>query len=223
MMKQILENLQNWQTEKKDKSAIASILKIADYFDINYPNADGSASYHFYPALELVKGEKEDVTQLIMYMISKKRDTKAFLDTYKGDWNEVIRKFTVINTPFGEGKGEDDDTKISEKEAMERKMRWSKEIGAWVEKNEVFDVFDLPMEDFNFKDSSITMQGHFGMKEVKVEEGTTFTEVKSSPDLIILQTNMQLKSQAYFDMAKLSPPFKNTQYQEEFALLQYKM
>lgn len=227
-MKQILENLQNWQTKKKNKSDITAILIEAEYFDIHYLKGDDEAkSYHIYPALEIIqdKEKKTKEYKFILYMVAENKDNKKFLDDYKGDFNEIIRKFNVVNCALGE------DVEISEKEAKERKARWSKEIADWVKNNEVFDVFDIPMKDFNFTDDLITMEGHFGMKDCNEKEDekeapiekASLIEKKASPDIIIYQTNSKSKEQAFFDMARLSPPFRHTKPKEEFALLQYEI
>lgn len=232
IMKQILENLQNWQTKKKNKADITAILIKAEYFDIHYLKGDDEAkSYHIYPALEIIQ-DKEKKTKgykFILYMVAENKDNKKFLDDYKGDFNEIIRKFNVVNYTLGE------DVEISEKEAKERKERWSKEIADWVKNNEVFDVFDIPMEDFNFTNKWISMEGHFGMKDCNEKEGekedkkeapiekASPIEKKASPDIVIYQTNSESKEQAFFDMARLSPPFRHTKPKEEFALLQYEI
>lgn len=228
IMKQILENLQNWQTKKKNKSDITAILIEAEYFDIHYLKDDDEAkSYHIYPALEIIqdKEKKTKEYKFILYMVAENKDNKKFLDDYKGDFNEIIRKFNVVNCALGE------DVEISEKEAKERKARWSKEIADWVKNNEVFDVFDIPMKDFNFTDDLITMEGHFGMKDCNEKEDekeapiekASLIEKKASPDIVIYQTNSESKKQAFFDMARLSPPFRHTKPKEEFALLQYEI
>lgn len=217
IMKQILENLQNWKTKKEDKVFITDLLLRADYFNMRNLDKDDSESYHLYPALEEVSREKDSIPhyQFIVYAISKNKDTDEYLMKNINNFEKFIKKFDIVQAKIGEN------TRIPTPEAKERKSRWTSEIKNWIDKNEVFEVFDIPKENFRFKNALITMNGHFGMKnDIEQKEGVS--EIKGVvPDLIIAYENPL--GSAYFDMAKLSPPFRNQAHEKQFALLNFKL
>ena len=209
-MKEIVTNLQNWQTHKKDVDLMNDLLSKADSFKIDYKVAeDNSESFHLYPALEIFKDENQKKTfELVFYMISKNRDTDDFLDKHIETIGEYIKEFKVINKELLEN------TQITEEEAQLRKERWSTDLKSWIGENEMFEVFDIPSEDFNLNDE-VLMQGHFGMKVA--EEDKVLSTTGFSPDIIIQQLNLDGSSTSFFDMARLSPPFGRRDI--DFALL----
>lgn len=214
---EILENLKNWQNYKKDADLMSALLSKADSFKIDYKVIDDrSTSYHFYPALEIIEDEKQNKTfEFIFYMISKNRDTNDFLDKHRDTIEEYIKRIKIMNKPLLE------DTQITEKEAKVRKDRWSTELKKWIGKNEMFEVFDIPGEDFNLSEKVI-MRGHFGMKEAEEEkEELIQSEASFAPDIIIQQVNLDGTSTSFFDMARLSPPWRKREV--EFALLNIPM
>lgn len=212
-MKQIIENLKNWQAKKRDKSFVINLLESVDYFKINYPILDdNSESYHLYAGLE----RRKESYVFILYMIAKNKDTPESFRRYGEEMTLFIKRFEMVNIILGQ------DTEITGEEAQKRKTRWRSEIRKWVEGNVVFDVFDLPKQDFDFTNTSIQMEGHFGIKDKEQEVGAGI-ETTICPDIIIYQTNSESGAQAFFDMAKLSPPYLNSAYQKEFFLLNYKI
>lgn len=212
-LSQITNNLKNWQDNKKDVDFMNNLLSKADSFKIDYNvDEDNSESFHFYPALEIIEDKKQNKSfELIFYIISKNRDTEEFLTKNEDNIDQFIKKIKVINKQLIQ------DTKITEKEAILRKERWNTELKKWIAENEMFEVFDIPCEDFNLKDEVI-MIGHFGMKNVEQEKEENILSVDSfSPDIIVQQLSLDGKSTSFFDMAKLSPPFGRRDI--EFALL----
>ena len=221
-MEEIIENLLNWQKKKNDKSFMFKILFKANYFKIKYPiKDDNSESYHFYAALEKVnKHDKKEEYKFIMYVISKNRDTKEYLEKNNNERNnneKIIEKLDVINILHGQ----DHTTEITEVEAKKRINRWCKDIKEWLDENEVFDVFDIPKSDFDFKNKKISMEGHFGIKDIINNQNES--KVGFSPDIVIYQTDSESFEQTFYDMAKLSPPYRNEKYKDECSLLNHKL
>ncbi|MCP1994617.1 hypothetical protein [Flavobacterium sp. HSC-61S13] len=166
-VKEIIDNLRNWQKFKNNPPLLLELLSKASYFEIdNSSSEDESACYHLYPAVEIEEDseKKLEAYSLIFYMISKNRDNKEFLDKNKDHIDQYINKFQVINRHLNE------DTEISKEVAEIRKKRWSHEIEKWLSENEVFEVFEIPTGDFKFNDDHVVMQGHFGIKDRKREK-----------------------------------------------------
>lgn len=209
-MKEIITNLQNWQVHKEDLSLMNDLLSKADFFKIDYEILDdNSESYHLYPALEIFEDSEQNQSfQLVFYMISKNSDTKDFISDNKDNIETYIKKFNVIDKLLFQ------DTEITEEEATIRKNRWSKDIKDWIFENEMFEVFDIPSEDFNLTDE-VKLQGHFGMKEVQHEDNLSQTNFL--PDIMIYHLNPDDSLISFFDMARLSPPYGRQR--SEFALL----
>jgi len=215
---EIVNNIRNWQKIKKDSSLMTDLLSKANYFEIDYSAPkDESEYYHLYPAVEIAEDIKKEckVYSFIFYMISKNRDNKEFLDKNKDNIDQFINKFHVINSPLIQ------DTEISKDEAAIRKRRWGTEIKKWISENEVFEVFEIPKEDFKFNDDYVVMQGHFGIKDIVDFQDDKSEIIGHSPDIMIYQINAQHKRESFFDMAKLSPPFRNMEHEKEFLLLKY--
>lgn len=216
-MEEIIKNLTNWKNSKKDHALITNILDTASYFKIDCTAPkDNSEFYHFYPALEENNEDSDSNSyNLIFYMISMNNDKQKFIDKNKESINIYINKFNVIGRVFTQ-----EDTEISKDEATERKKRWrSDEIKKWIAENEVFDVIKIPREDFKFNDKNIVLQGHFGMKDSVKSEDNNSTSY--SPDIMIYQIDSLDHTEQYFDMAKLSPPYRSMQRENEFSLLEY--
>lgn len=214
---EILNNLKNWRNYKKDAELMHALLSKAASFKIEYKVMDdNSESYHFYPALEIMEDEKQNQTfEFVFYMISKNRDTEDFLDKHRDTIEKYIKKIKVSTKQLIE------DTEITEEEAKVRKARWRTELKKWIEKNEMFEVFDIPAEDFNLNEKVI-MHGHFGMKEAEEKkEEIALSETSFSPDIIIQQVNLDGTSTSFYDMARLSPPWRKREF--EFALLNLAM
>jgi len=199
-MKEIITNLQNWQVHKEDLSLMNDLLSKADFFKIDYEiSDDNSESYHLYPALEIFEDSEQNQSfQLVFYMISKNSDTKDFISDNKDNIETYIKKFNVIDKLLFQ------DTEITEEEATIRKNRWSKDIKDWIFENEMFEVFDIPSEDFNLTDE-VKLQGHFGMKEVQHEDNLSQTNFL--PDIMIYHLNPDDSLISFFDMARLRPPY----------------
>lgn len=219
-MEEIINNLQNWQKIKKDSSLLNDLLINANYFEISYSVPDDhSEHYHLYPAVEIAENtEKQSKAyNLIFYMISKNRDNKEFLDKNKDHIDQFINKFPVINRDVIQG------TEISKEEARNRKSRWNNEIEKWLSENTVFEVFEIPKEDFTFNDDQVIMQGHFGIKDIVEWQNDNPKIIGYCPDIMIYQINSLDKTESFFDMAKLSPPFRNREHEKEFSLLKYNL
>lgn len=217
-MEEIITNLKNWQAHKKDVDLMNKLLGKADFFVIDYRVADDSSeSYHFYPALEIIEDKEENQKfELVFYMISKNRDSPDFLEKNKNTIEQFIKKFKVINKKLNQ------DNEITKEEAEVRKHRWITDLKKWIGENEMFEVFDIPSDDFNLNDKVI-MQAHFGMKvaendeDVQENEKSNLKETAFSPDVIIYQLNLDGTSTSCFDMARLCPPWRKREL--EFALL----
>lgn len=223
-MDEIIKNLKNWQNLKTNSTLITNLLSNASYFKIDCSAPiDTSKYYHFYPALEKIKNTNEGCDSnnynFLFYMISMDNDNKKFIDDNKKNINLFINRFNVINKfLIGE------DTEISKDEALRRKKRWkSDEIKKWISNNEVFNVIKIPSEDFKFNDKNIALQGHFGMKNSIDYQNDKSSTTDYSPDIMIYQIDSKEQTEYFFDMAKLSPPYRSSEQVNEFSLLKYNM
>lgn len=217
-VKEIIDNLRNWQKFKNNPPLMLELLSKASYFDIdNSISEDESPCYHLYPAIEIEEDreKKSAVYSLIFYMISKNRDNKEFLDKNKENIDQFIKKFQVINRHLI------GDTEISKDVAENRKKRWSREINKWLSENEVFDVFEIPTEDFKFNDDHVVMQGHFGIKNIIDGQSDQPAITGYAPDIMIYQIHSQAQTESFYDMARLSPPYRNMEHENQFSLLKY--
>lgn len=219
-LRDIITNLRNWQKLKNNPSLILELLSKANYFEIdNSTSEDESACYHLYPAVEIEEDidKKSKVYSLIFYMISKNRDNKEFLDRNKDNIDQFINKFQVINRNLI------GDTEISKDVAENRKKRWSREIKKWLFENEVFEVFEIPKEDFQFNDDHVVMQGHFGIKDIVDSQTDQPAITGYAPDIMIYQIHPQAQTESFYDMARLSPPYRNMEHEKQFSLLKYNL
>lgn len=171
--------------------------------------------------MEIIEDKEQNQTfELVFYMISKNRDTSDFLEKNKNTIEQFIKKFKVINKELKQ------DSEISKEDAEVRKHRWITDLKKWIGENEMFEVFDIPSDDFNLNDKVI-MQGYFGMKvaendkDVQENEKSNLKETVFSPDIIIYQLNLDGTSTSFFDMARLSPPWRKREL--EYALLNLTM
>lgn len=212
-IQEVKKNLQSWKNKSEDKKFISDVLSKAKNFSID-PSMiiDDSESFHLYPALEQINDES-NTYELVIYMISKKNDTEDGIRSHYSDINQIIKKLKVHSIQLSES------TEISEEEAIKRVNNWNKKnIDFCLRNNEIFQVFDIPSKDFNLSNDDCVNIGYFGMKESIASEGASLL-----PDIIIHHIYSSGVPTTFFDMAKLSPPFKSKEYQDEFYLLSLNM
>jgi len=214
----VFNSLNAWQTNKHKEAFISDALSEVRQFEITLPDIDSSATaIHFYIGLDkypFLNGDESHATRLYMHAICDSYDQ---VDVVKSQWMNMPNLISsglasnvepIIDTSLP---SHDTPNEITPTEAEHRVQLWS-HISEWAQYSCMFDVFKVPIEDFDITDTSCSYTGFFAMKDT--------LQGNLEPDLVIQKTS-DSGEVAYMDSVRSAPPYRNLEEKNSFGLLNF--